>query len=395
MARINIVVPQLSDGFFSGGLWCIFEYAHGLVKRGHDVAIVPMAPSPYPAWFQLPVGRVITATKRERIQNAVTSFVRAGFASIAGSDSSGKLKKEATTRFCLLRQNWFSHPIRLGIAETYVPSIAPDSDITVATSFETARPAALLAGKKFYFLQHYEPYFCSEFPDPAYAASVARQSYGLGFELIANSSWLQSKLRSELGDVSVALCPPAIDHKVFAADPKTPTSSRHVAIISYGGRNAVWKGFREMAEAVAIARATCPEYEIEWRVYGDALVPPGEITPYTPLGFLPPARLSEEYKKADILLSASWYESFPLFPIEAMACGLAVITTQLGTEEYASHGKTAEIVQPKNPQSIAEGIIKLVRDEGYRLRIASAGNQVSREFQWDKSIQRFEHILLS
>jgi glycosyltransferase involved in cell wall biosynthesis len=105
--------------------------------------------------------------------------------------------------------------------------------------------------------------------------------------------------------------------------------------------------------------------------------------------------LSEEYKKADILLSASWYESFPLFPIEAMACGLAVITTQFGTEEYAVHGKTAEIVQPKNPQSIAEGLIKLVRDEAYRLRLATAGNQASREFHWDRSVERLESILLS
>lgn len=395
MARINIVVPQLSDRYFSGGLWCIFEYAHGLVNRGHEVTIVPMAPSPYPDWFPLPIGRVITATKRERIQGAITSLARAGISSISRTDSSGTLKRDATTRFCLLRQSWFCHPIRLGIAEAYVSSIAPESDITVATSFETARPASLLTGRKFYFLQHYEPDLSVEFPNPAYAAAVARQSYGLGFELIANSSWLQNRLRAELGDVPVTLCPNAIDHKVFHAEPKTLTSSRQVNIISYGGRNAVWKGFREMAEAVAIARAALPDYQVGWNVYGDALVRPGEITPYVPLGFLSPPRLSDEYKKADISLSASWYESFPLFPIEAMACGLAVITTQFGTEEYAWHGKTAEIVQPKNPQSIAEGVIRLVRDEDYRLRIASAGNRTSREFQWDKSIARFEHILMS
>jgi glycosyltransferase involved in cell wall biosynthesis len=307
------------------------------------------------------------------------------------------LIRQAMTRVCLLRPGLFCDPIRWGIAEAYVLDIAPDADITIATSFETARPASLLTGTKFYFLQHYEAdfYLCGYFADPSHASTVARQTYRLGFRLIANSSWLQNKLQSELGDIPIALCPNAINHEVFNAEPKAPTSSRRVAIISYGGRDAIWKGFREMAEAVAIARAALPEFELEWRVYGNALVKPGEITPYVPLGFLSPTRLSEEYKKADILLSASWYESFPLFPIEAMACGLAVITTQFGTEEYAVHGKTAEIVQPKNPQSIAEGLIKLVRDEAYRLRLATAGNQASREFHWDRSVERLESILLS
>jgi glycosyltransferase involved in cell wall biosynthesis len=305
------------------------------------------------------------------------------------------LVRDAITKLCLLRPTVFTDQIRFGIAEVYVPSIAPSSDIVLATSFETARPALVLTGKKFYFIQHYEPLFRAEYADPIYAEAVARQTYRLDFELIANSSWLQTRLQTELGNVPVALCPNAIDHDVFNGEPKPPNSSRRVVIISYGGRNAVWKGFREMAEAVALARALAPDYEIEWRVYGNSLVAPGEITPYIPLGFLSPSRLSDEYKKADILLSASWYESFPLFPIEAMACGLAVITTQFGTEEYAFQGETAEIVQPKDPQSIAMGLVKLVRDGAYRHRIAAAGNQKSREFYWDKSVRRLENILLS
>jgi glycosyltransferase involved in cell wall biosynthesis len=396
MLRINIVVPGLSRDAFSGGLWCILEYAHGLAKLGYEVTLVPIAPSPYPAWFQLPVGRVITATKGQTAQGAIKSFARAASSLIARRKSSRMLFREAVTKACFLRTGLFKLPVQHALAEAYVLDTAPEADITLATGSTTARPAALLSGRKFYFAQHYEPYFCAEYDEPSYMATMSRQSYGLGLKLIANSSWLQGRLQSELGDVSVALCPNAIDHNVFNGEPKALTSSRRVVLISYSGRNAVWKGFREMAEAVAIARAALPEFEIEWRVYGDdALVQPDEITPYVPLGFLSPSRLSEEYKKADILLSASWYESFPLFPIEAMACGLAVITTQFGTEEYALHGETAEIVLPKSPESIAEGIIKLVRDERYRLRIAAAGNRACREFRWEKSVENLERILLS
>ena len=51
MARINFVVSNLLKDLYSGGIWCIFEYANGLVNRGHDVSIVPTLPTDYPRWF--------------------------------------------------------------------------------------------------------------------------------------------------------------------------------------------------------------------------------------------------------------------------------------------------------------------------------------------------------
>ena len=105
-----------------------------------------------------------------------------------------------------------------------------------------------------------------------------------------------------------------------------------------------------MAEAISIARAEVPTCDIEWRVYGDTTNEAHETnTSYVPLGFLFPAQLSEEYR-ADILLSASWYESFPLFPIEAMACGLPAITTQLGTEDYTTDGSYGSDSSGKVPK---------------------------------------------
>ena len=214
--------------------------------------------------------------------------------------------------------------------------------------------------------------------------------------MIANSSWLRGKLKEAVGLNDIALCPNAIDHAIFYGEPKESRNSQEVVLISYGGRNAAWKGFREMAEAVAIVRRSLPAVKIEWRVYGDALLPPkNEIADYTPLGFLLPPILAQEYRKADILLSASWYESFPLFPIEAMACGLPVVTTQLGTEDYANPGVTAEVVEPQSPESIACGVLSLIHDPSRCAKIARAGNAKSKEFTWERSVQVFESILLS
>jgi glycosyltransferase involved in cell wall biosynthesis len=119
------------------------------------------------------------------------------------------------------------------------------------------------------------------------------------------------------------------------------------------------------------------------------------VAPYEALGFLQPGPLAEAYRKADILLSASWYESFPLFPIEAMACGLPVITTGLGTEEYAINGETAEVVLPRDAASIAAGLERLVLDPAYRARLAAQGRQKSLDFTWTRSVETMERILLA
>jgi len=137
-----------------------------------------------------------------------------------------------------------------------------------------------------------------------------------------------------------------------------------------------------------------PDYTLAWKVYGEALLPEdNEIAKYDSLGFLNSNQLAEAYSKADILLSASWYESFPLFPIEAMACGLPVITTQKGTEDYAIDKKTALVVEPKDPNSISAAIVKLVTDRQLRYDMAMKGKVIAQKFTWQASGNQLEKIL--
>ena len=287
--------------------------------------------------------------------------------------------------------------ISQGTGIRYLRGLVPEAEATIATSYETALPARLTgSGKRHYFMQHYEPYFSNESPDPELARITALQSYSLGLSMIANSTWLHDKISVETGAHNIKLCLNAIDHRTFTGKPRIAVDAKAITIISYGGRNAEWKGFREMAQAVSIARNRLADRNISWRVYGDALLPPdNDIASYESLGFLEPVKLAAAYRDADMLLSASWYESFPLFPLEAMACGLPVITTQYGTEDYAFHEETAHIVEAKSPENIAEGIIRLIEDAGYRTRLAENGHGISRNFTWEKSVETMESLLIS
>jgi glycosyltransferase involved in cell wall biosynthesis len=400
VARINIVVPGLSRMRFSGGLLCIFQYANGLVSRGHDVSIVPVGPSEDPVWFGKPYGELCKEPRGDGLNAKLSSkstVLKALFwDAIGGRPKQYKAAwRRALADAALHRPHQLPTELQLGAKLLSVRQRVAHADVTVATSFETALPVAMFGtGHCCYFAQHYEPYFCGEYRDPQFAEREASLSYKLGLHLIANSAWLKQMLLQASGS-HVDLCVNAVDHEIYNGMPSGRPLEEEVKVISYGGRNARWKGFSEMAEAIRATRKVASDRNIRWQVFGDALLPPdNSVAWYEPLGFLQPSDLARAYRQADILLSASWYESFPLFPIEAMACGIPVITTQTGTEDYAEHGRTAEVVEARNIESIVAGLLHLIRDDAYRCGIARTGHEVSKNFTWEHSVSKFEALLL-
>jgi len=389
MARVNIVVPRLHRHTFTGGILCIFEYAKGLHQRGHEVSVVPLLPSPYPRWVNGSFGRLQLRPVRQPVDQ------EAPRASVAGRQGLISAVRNLAATGGVHVARYFPREVQRGFQLYFVRERLPPADVTVATSFETALPVHLFGmGRRCYFMQHFEPLFAVDSPNPEWLRHEALASYRLGLHMIANSRWLRDTVREQTG-IEPQLCPNAIDHSIFRLDARAKPSSGEIHIISYGGGAASWKGFREMAGAVRDVRSAMRGNRIKWSVFGPCLLPPrNDIADYEPLGFLRPEELARAYCSSDILLSASWYESFPLFPLEAMACGLAVITTQPGTEEFALHGRTAEIVQPRDVNSIAAGLRRLIDDAEYRCRLADNGRLEAQRFSWTHAVDRMEKLLL-
>lgn len=391
MANILFLIGPLARKSYSGGSWCILRHAEGLAKRGHRVAVLPVLPCRTPDWWE------------PAVPFLHPSAFRSGRAAMPEPGGGGVRRQLRNAGWRGLRwalaASWRWQPEEMIYSSAWrYPRFVKvaDGTLVVATSFITALPAKLIAGEKaYYFAQHFEPLFKNESRDPPLAEEQARLSYHLGLNLIANSTWLRRQMEAELPGRRIEWCPNAIDLSVFCGRPKSrDRASRRCVIISYGGRNAEWKGFADIARAVRIARDRRPGVELVWRVFGSAILPPSNtIAPYEALGFLTGKDLAAAYASSDVLLSASWYESFPLFPLEAMACGVPVVTTQAGTEEFATADVTAEIVAPRSPESIAGGLLRLIDEPEYAHRIATAGQAKSREFTWQRATDRMEAIL--
>lgn len=378
---INFIVPSLNRKYFGGGQYCIIKYADELAKKGHNINIIPLYKSERPKWINCKANYIFK-NQKSIFDNSIKNTFK-------------NITSIIDKKLFRLKTDFVKRAINLD----YMKDVIKNADVTVATRWDTAEIVYRFGkGRKVYFIQHFEPLFFDD--NDSYNKKLCEWSYQLPLVKIANSSWLQNKLydysNSHSINEKIYKCINAVDLDIYKKQNiiKDRKHNKHIKIISYGGRKVKWKGFEEMAKAIYAVRNELKNYEIEWEVFGDAILPSNnEFAPYKSLGFLNPYELNKVYNQCDILLSASWYESFPLFPAEAMACGLATITTKSGTEDYAIHGETAEVVEEKNPDSIANGLIKLIVNKDYRENIANSGNKYIQKFNWSNSTKNMENIL--
>jgi glycosyltransferase involved in cell wall biosynthesis len=97
--------------------------------------------------------------------------------------------------------------------------------------------------------------------------------------------------------------------------------------------------------------------------------------------------LSDAYRGAVAFVFPSLYEGFGLPPLEAMACGVPVLTSNVCSLPEVM-GDAAILVQPLNVQEIADGITQLVEDSSLRARLRERGLRRARAFSWDETARR-------
>ena len=89
-------------------------------------------------------------------------------------------------------------------------------------------------------------------------------------------------------------------------------------------------------------------------------------------GFVPQETLSVLYRLASVFVFPSLYEGFGLPPLEAMASGTPVVTSNVSSLPEVV-GDAAVLVDPYSPEAIAEGILKVLQSAHLRPRCGSAG----------------------
>ena len=108
-------------------------------------------------------------------------------------------------------------------------------------------------------------------------------------------------------------------------------------------------------------------------------------------GFVPDDTLAVLYRLADVFVFPSLYEGFGLPPLEAMASGTPVVTSNVSSLPEVA-GDAALLVDPRDPEAIAGAIRMLLTDRTLREDLRERGLARAHAFSWETSIARVRAI---
>jgi glycosyltransferase involved in cell wall biosynthesis len=108
-------------------------------------------------------------------------------------------------------------------------------------------------------------------------------------------------------------------------------------------------------------------------------------------GFVPDRTLAVLYRLAAVFVFPSLYEGFGLPPLEAMASGTPVITSNVSSLPEVV-GDAALLIDPYDPVAIAQAIRRVLTEPALRDDLRCRGLARAQHFSWDRSVRRIREI---
>jgi glycosyltransferase involved in cell wall biosynthesis len=104
-------------------------------------------------------------------------------------------------------------------------------------------------------------------------------------------------------------------------------------------------------------------------------------------------RIADMLAGADVFCAPSYGEPFGLSPLEAMAAGLPVVSTDAGGLAHLVPPDGGIQVPPRDPAALGEALTALVRDPERRAAMGRANREtVARRYEWSSVIDRLERL---
>ena len=353
MSTITFIFPHPVDDP-TGGYKVVYEYANRLVADGHRVNIVYSGSL---FW------------RKKSLYFKLTNCIRYIQMLLKGYGC----------------RKWFNLDKRVKEHLTFSLNYrhVPKSDIYICTSPYTAMYAKdYPTESKYYLIQGYENW-------GAVTDEMLRETYHYPLKKIVISRWLQEIIENDERE-KCTLIYNGFNFNDFKEDIKICDKDKHCVTMLY--HTIELKGTKYGLEALEIVKKQTPQ--LRANLFGTPTTPVGLPEWITYYQLPSKEKLNEIYNNGAIFIGTSNIEGWGLPIGEAMICGAAVAcTNNKGYLEMAKDGETALVSPIKDAQALANNIIRLIKDDELRHRIARNGNEFIKQFDWDSSYNKLKETL--
>jgi glycosyltransferase involved in cell wall biosynthesis len=100
--------------------------------------------------------------------------------------------------------------------------------------------------------------------------------------------------------------------------------------------------------------------------------------------------------RGDIFLNTTNVDNTPISVLEAMACGLCVVSTNVGGIPYLlEHEHDALLVPPDDPAAVATAVRRLLTEPDLAEQLSRNARQKAEKFDWSIILPQWEALLIS
>jgi glycosyltransferase involved in cell wall biosynthesis len=257
-------------------------------------------------------------------------------------------------------------------------------DLLIATGWSTVDWLDRIpADRKLYFVQSDERRFYDE---PALKKRV-HETYTTRCEYLTEARWIQKMLHEEFGH-DAAYVPNGIDGERFYQDvPLAPKPRGRLRVLLEGPILIPFKGMQDSYAAVS-------GLDCELWIVSSAGNPPPDWKYDRFFGAVPFGEMCSIYSSCDIFLKMSRVEGFFGPPMEAMACGCAVVVGKVsGHDEYIVNGVNALVVEQGDVPGARRAVERLLADDVLRRRLIRGGRETVPHWSWARSADAMLNVI--
>lgn len=209
--------------------------------------------------------------------------------------------------------------------------------------------------------------------------------------IVANSQGLKEVATQTYQERQIAVIPNGVDTELFSPGTKEEKDGRRILSC---GRMRKQKGFSYLIEALAdLPDRTTLELVGDGPLKGKLKALVRELGLQERVAFtswLSQEELIKRYQQADIFVLPSIEEGMPNVLLEAMACGLPVVATNVaGSRELVKHGVNGLLVPPRDKKALAMAIQEVLNDKS---RMGKESLALAARYSWQEAAKDYRRI---